>query len=240
MQAAQQHGTGKEQAPEPLRRRINNFLARTVSRFRVALWVVMIAAAAFLIGYVIYGQVQNGRATKSALLAEAAQQTFTTWQSETDATKKADLEKRLLTELGAAIDRYPGQYGAQRGLFIRADVNFANKAWDAALKDYESLAARFPASYLAPIALFNAAVCYEEKGDAIAAQQTYVKISTAYTDATVAPRSIFEAARLDESQGHWPDAQTKYQSLDTLYSGSIWNNLAKNRLIELKVMGKIK
>jgi hypothetical protein len=40
-----------------MRRRINNFLARSVSRFRIALLVIVIAAAAALVGYFIYGEV---------------------------------------------------------------------------------------------------------------------------------------------------------------------------------------
>src|SRR5208337_4383810 len=111
MQAAQ-HGVGKEVPKEPMRRRINDFLARTVSRFRVVLWAVIIAAAVFLLGYFIYGQVQNARSTQAAQLAENAQDTYTSWQAETDATKKAPIEKQLLDQLDAVIKRYPNQYGA--------------------------------------------------------------------------------------------------------------------------------
>jgi TolA-binding protein len=239
MQAAEQHGSGREGPQEPLRRRISNFLARAVSRFRIALWVVVIAAAAFLLGYIIYGQIQGSRSTQSAQLVETAQETFSSWQSETDATKKAALEKTLLDQLATAISRYSGQYGAQRGLFIRAELHFTNKAWDSAIADYQALAARFPKSYLAPISLFNAAICYEEKGDVDKAQKLYVQVYESFPSATVAPRAIFDAARLDESKSLWSAAQAKYQSLDTLYSQSVWDRIAKNRLIELKVLGKI-
>jgi len=239
MQAVQ-HGVGKEAPQEPLRRRINQFLARTVSRFRIVLWVVIIAAAVFLLGYFIYGQVQNARAAQAAQLVETAQDTYTSWQAETDATRKAPIEKKLLDQLTTVIDRYPNQYGAQRALFIRGDVNYTNKAWDAAIKDYQTLVTRFPKSYLAPISLYNAATGYDEKGDADNAQKLYVKVYTTYKDSTVAPRAVFDAARLDESKNAWTDAQTKYQSLDTLYAQSAWDKLAKNRIVELKVLGKIK
>jgi hypothetical protein len=179
MQAVQQHGGGRDVQQEPMRRRINNFLSRMVSRFRIVLLVIVIAAVVFLAGYFIYSQVQSGRASRSAMAVEAAQTTYASWQSETDATKKAPLEKKLLDELAVAINDYPNQYGAQRGLFIRADVNFANKAWDAAIKDYQALVTRFPKSYLAPISLFNEAICYEEKGDVDTAQSLYV---LAYTN----------------------------------------------------------
>jgi tetratricopeptide (TPR) repeat protein len=240
MQAVQQHAGAQQGPPEPIRRRINNFLARAVSRFRIALLVVLVAAAAFLVGYFIYGEVTRKLVADSTLLAEHVQTQFDSWRSESDAAKKAVLEKDLFDKLGSLIDRYPRQYGGQRGLFLRADANFEKKAWDAALQDYQSLAARFPKSYLAPISLFDAAVCSEEKGDADNALKLYVKAAADYKDSTVAPRALFDSGRLYEAKSDWANAQKAYQSMDGLYGQSMWTRLAKNRLVELKVQGKIK
>lgn len=241
MQAVQQHaGRGQQGPPEPIRRRISNFLARAVSRFRIALLVVVIAAAAFLVGYIVYNEVSKKLLADSTLLAESAQAKYDSWRSEADVQKKAGLEKDLFDTLGALINRYPRQYGGQRGLFIRAEASFEKKAWDAALKDYEALAARFPKSYLAPVSLFNAAVCHEEKGDTDAALQLYVKASSAYKDSTAAPRALFDSGRLYEAKSDWANAQKAYESMDGLYAQSLWTRLAKNRLVELKVLGKIK
>ncbi|MGA2641521.1 MAG: tetratricopeptide repeat protein [Spirochaetia bacterium] len=241
MQAFQQQaGQGQQAPPVPIRRRISSFLAHAVSRFRIALLVVLIAAAALLVGYVVYNEISNKLIADSTLMAERAQTQFDSWQSESDATKKAALEKDLFDQLGTLISRYPRQYGGQRGLFIRADANFEKKAWDAGLKDYETLAARFPKSYLAPISLFNAAVCYEEKGDTDNALKLYVQASGSYKDSTVAPRALFDSGRLYEAKSDWANAQKAYQSMDGLYAQSMWTRLAKNRLVELKVQGKIK
>jgi TolA-binding protein len=233
-------GQGPRALQQPLRRRISSFIARTVDRFRITLLVILAAAAAFLVGYFIYSEVNKRIAFESAAFAEAAQDQHDKWQSESDATKKAALEKDLLDQLGKLIARYPRQYSAQRGLFLRADVNFADKAWDAALQDYESLATRFPKSYLAPISLFNAAVCREEKGDLDGAAKLYVQAAESYKDSTVAPRAIFNAGRVAEAKSSWTEAQQRYESLDSLHAQSAWNTLAKNRLIELKVQGKVK
>ncbi|MGO9310039.1 MAG: tetratricopeptide repeat protein [Spirochaetia bacterium] len=240
MQAVQQQAGQGSQAPEPLRRRINNFLAHAVSRFRIALLVILIAAAAFLVGYVVYNEVTKKLVADSALMAERAQAQFDSWQSESDATKKAALEKDLFDQLGRLIGRYPRQYGGQRGLLIRANANYEKKAWDPALKDYETLAARFPKSYLAPISLFDAAVCAEEKGDTDNALNLYIQASDNYKDSTVAPRALFDSGRLYEAKSDWANAQKVYQSMDGLYAQSMWTRLAKNRLVELKVLGKIK
>ena len=223
-----------------MRRRIAHFLARTVDRFRIALLVIIFAAAAFLVGYFIYGEITKKLVSDSTLLAEAAQTTFGSWQSETDATKKAALEKDVLGQLGTLISRYPRQYGGQRGLLMRADLRFADKSWDDALKDYQALADHFPKSYLAPIGLFDAGVCAEEKGDADAALAFYLRAFQGYKDSTVAPRAMFDAARLYEGKQDWASAQKTYESIDTDYGQSLWNKLAKNRLVELKILGKTK
>jgi TolA-binding protein len=240
MQPVQQHAGQGQSQPEPLRRRISNFMARTVDRFRIALWVVLIAAAAFLIGYLIYTEINKKLVYDSSTMAESARDLFDKWTAEPDAAKKATLEKDLTGQLDTLVSRFPRQYGGQRGLFLRADLNYAKKAWDAALKDYETLAARFPKSYLAPISLFDAGVCAEEKGDADGAQKLYTQIYTSYKDSTVAARAIFNAGRVDEQKGAWAEAQKKYEQMDALYSQSVWTRLAKNRVIELKVQGKIK
>ncbi len=51
---------------------------------------------------------------------------------------------------------------------------------------------------------------------------------------------MFDAGRLYEAKEDWASAQKTYESIDADYGQSIWNKLAKNRLIELKVLGKIK
>ncbi len=239
MQAVQAGGV-QQGSPEPIRRRISGFLARSVSRFRVVLLVILVAAAAFLVGYFIYFEVSHSRATTSAAMAERLQTQFDNWSAEADTAKKAALEKDLFTQAGAIISRYPRQYGGERALFIRAEASYTNKDWDAAAKDYQALAAGFPKSYLAPISLFDAGVCLEEKGQTDAALAMYLKASSDYKDSPVAPRALFDAGRVYEAKSDWANAQKTYTSMDETYGQSMWTRLAKNRLVELKVLGKIK
>jgi TolA-binding protein len=241
MQPVQQHaGQGQQAQQEPIRRKISNFLARTVDRFRIALWVILIAAAVFLVGYLVYTEINKKLMYDSSTMAESVVAQFDQWSAESDAARKATLEKDLVVALDKLVDRYPRQYGGQRGLSLRADLNYTKKAWEPALKDYEMLASRFPKSYLAPISLFNAAVCAEEKGDTDGAQKLYTRAYVTYKDSTVAPRAIFNAGRIDEVKGAWAEAQKKYEQMDSLYGQSMWTKLAKNRVVQLKVMGKIK
>lgn len=233
-----------QQVPQAARpqekRKIGDVVAHFVHRARFALWAILIAAAVFLVGYLVWSEVGKKRTIDSTLLAEGAQDLFDTWSSEQDASKKAVLEKDLSDQLDRLVGRYPRQFGGQRGLFLRADLRFEKKAWDDARKDYEDLARRFPASYLAAVSLFNAGVCAEEKGDVEAAQALYMRAVEKYRDSGASPRALFDAARLDEQKGAWEDARKKYERLDADYPLSSWTKLGKNRIIALKVQGKLK
>jgi TolA-binding protein len=240
MQAVQQQGT---QAPrggtEPLRVRIRGALARSLQRFRVVFLAVVIAGAAFLVGYIVYMEVEKDRAGKAAALAEAAMAAWDDWNGQADAAKKSAQEKDLRAQLDGLITRYPRDYGAQRALFLRAELSYALKDWAAARTDWEALAARFPKSYLAPVALFDAATCAEETGDLTGSQSLYAA-AAAYTDSPVAPHALFNEGRVAEAQESWAPAQKAYEQLGSVYPGSEWTTLAKNRLITLKVQGRIK
>ena len=148
--------------------------------------------------------------------------------------------KDLAGQLDRLVARYPRQYGGQRGLFLRADLRFRGKDWEGARADWEQLARRFPASYLASVSLFNAGVCAEEKGDLEAAQALYMRVADGYKDSGAAPRALFDAGRLDEQKGAWDEARRKYELLESDYASSSWTKLAKNRIISLKVEGKLK
>lgn len=233
-----------QQVPQAARpqekRKIGDVVAHIVHRIRYALWAVLIAAAVFLVGYLIWSEVAKKRTVDSTVLAEGAQVLFDSWGSEQDAAKKAALEKDLADQLDRLIERYPNRYGGQRGLFLRADLRFKNKAWDDARKDYEELARRFPASYLAGISLFNAGVAAEENGDTDAAQKLYMRVVEKYAESAASPRALFDAARLDELKGAWEDARAKYERLDSDFPLSTWTKLGKNRIIALKVEGRLK
>jgi len=240
MQPIQQASDRRQEPEQPLRRRISNFLAVTVSRFRIILLGILIAAAAFMVGYFIYTEISRKLTNDSTVLAEGVQGLYDKWQAEPDAARKGAIEKQLMDQLNALIGRYPRQYGGQRGLFLRAEVSYQDKAWDNAQKDYQTLARRFHDSYLAPISLFDAGVCLEEKGDAEGALALYMKVSQRYPDSPVAPRAMFDAGRLDEQKGSFEEARKMYDQIDSLYPSSTWDRLAKNRVIELRVLGKVK
>jgi tetratricopeptide (TPR) repeat protein len=233
-----------DQVPQASRpqekRKLSVAIANVVHKIRYALWAVLIAGAVVLVGYLVWTEVAKKRLVDSTLLAEAATELFDTWNGEQDAAKKAELQKDLEGKLDSLVSRYPRQYGGQRGLFLRADLNFRLAAWQKARADFEELARLFPASYLSAVSLFNAGVCAEEMGEADKAQGLYLRVAEKYADSAAAPRALFDAGRLDEQKAAWEDARKRYEKLESDFAASTWTQLAKNRLIALKVEGKLK
>jgi tetratricopeptide (TPR) repeat protein len=224
---------------EGLGRRIASALVRFIQRFRFVLWGILGAGLVFLVAYFGWSEITRRQSTTATVQVEQAQKLYDSWLAETDTAKKETIQKDLLGRLDALAARPGGLYGSQRALMIRADLRFELGSWDEAAADYRELARRFPTSYLAPIALFNAAACLEEKTDREGAVKLYTDIVTRWKQMSVAPRALFALGRLAEDAGTWDEAKSRYEQLDAEWPSSGWTQLAKNRLIALKVAGKI-
>jgi TolA-binding protein len=229
----------KQVEPESFGRRVAAALAGFIHRFRYVLWGVFGAAIVFLVGYFGWSEIQGRQSVAATRQVEQAETIYESWLAEADAAKKSELEKDLLERLDGLVKRPGRLYGTQRALMLRADLRFELASWGEAAADYQELARRFPGSYLAPIALFNAATCLEETSDREGAVKLYTDIVTRWKETAVAPRALFALGRLAEDAGTWDAAKSRYEQLDAEWPASGWTQLAKNRLVALKVAGKI-
>lgn len=217
----------------PLRHRIASALSTGLQRARTPLIIVLAVGVAFIIGYTIWSEVSSKRIQKATALAEKVQTEFSNWQSESNAKKKAEIEKQMTTNIDTILKVYPGTYAAQRALFIQADLAYHKKEWKKAESSYEQLANKFPQSYLAAISLANAAAAAENNGDPKKAIELDKRILTYKGLAPEVPGTIFELGRLYEGQGDLKEAQTYYKKLVDSYPSSGWTNLARDRIIYL-------
>jgi TolA-binding protein len=236
MQVQQQQ---QQPEQESVGRRIAAALVRFIDRFRFVFWGILGAALVFLVGYFGWSEVTRRQSAEATRQAEQTEKVYDSWLAETDPAKKETIQKDLLGRLDGLAARPGRLYGSQRALFVRANLRFELGAWDEAAADYRELARRFPKSYLAPIALFNAAACLEEKADRDGAVALYEDIVTRWKGTAAAPRALFALGRLAEDAGTWDEARSRYEQLDAEWPSSSWTQLAKNRLIALKVAGKI-
>ena len=215
-------------------------LSDFVNRRQIIIWAVLIAIIVAIVLYFVFVE-RNKRLTESStILAEEAEDLYAQWLNETDKKKKEELETEFLDKTKLVLREYPHLYGAQRVLFLRGNFYFDKKNWEKASSDFIYLANTFPKSYLARISLFNAASCNEEMGNPKKAIKLYKELVTKYSDSALYSRSLFSIGRIYEEIGKYQEAKKFYNELEDKSPSSGWTKIARNRIIFLKVSGKIK
>jgi tetratricopeptide (TPR) repeat protein len=202
-------------------------LSSLLQRWRLFLLILLIAVLVGLVAYFVWTEVQSSAREKSTVWAERAENLEQQWLAESDAAKKQSLQKELTDLLARILSRYPRQYAAQRALFIRADMA------------YQTLAGRFPRSYLAQLSLDYAGICYENLGDDKQALAAYQRLRDRYKNSYLVPHVLFSIGRILESEGDYPGALKAYNLLDDEHPESAWTRMSRNRIIQLKIEGKV-
>jgi TolA-binding protein len=218
--------------------RIRDRIAMGLHRGRFVFWSAFGALALLLVGYFVYIEVDKGRRERATVLAEEAGKQFDEWKAAAAGEKRDVLEKALAEKLDLINRKYPRQYAAQRARLLRADVLVAGEKWEQAAREYTTLAGAFRGSYLAPLALFNAAVCLEDAKNEAGAIETYGRVIQSYPKSYLTPHALFSRGRLYETTGDLEKAKTDYQNLADNHSTSSWTRLAKNRIRALQIKGR--
>jgi tetratricopeptide (TPR) repeat protein len=204
--------------------------------------IVFIAAAAAVVAALlfigIFSIVSNSVANSSARAMEQARDKITAYSAESDAAKKANLEKALVGDLDAVVKKWPASFSAQEALFSEASLYASKKDWANSEKAALAAAAKLPKTYLAPLAMELAAVAAEEQSKPDVAMDDYSKLIAQYkADAPNLPHAYFSIARIKEGKSDWKGALADYDKLVSTYPDSDWAKLAKDRQIYLKSKG---
>ena len=208
-------------------------------RNRILLWSLLISMAVLITGYFIWFEWNKRIVENSSFLVEDAQGLYQIWKIEEDQNRKNEIEEELLEALNLVIRKYPHQYAAERALFIKGNLFFEKENWDDAAKADRDLANFFAKGYLASLSLFNAAVAYEELNEPDKALANYKLITENYSDNYLLPHALFSLGRLYEQKEEYDLALSSYNRLEDGYSASNWTKIARNRIIELTINGKI-
>lgn len=220
----------------------------TLARFRTPLLVVGVVLIVAIVVSVVAAQVLDARNQSAAREAEELTQDFDDWVAALPSRTGAG-EREIGDELLATADElrersteiaseYRGTYGAQRALKVLGDLEWEVGSFEAARSAWVSLADSFDESYLAPIALMNAAAAAEQMGEAADAAALYLRVTESQAVGNAeTPRAIFNLGRLAEEAGDAARALEWYNRLVDEQPASTWTNLARNRIILLTVEG---
>ncbi|MDR2589161.1 MAG: tetratricopeptide repeat protein [Spirochaetales bacterium] len=219
--------------------------AAFIQRRRKALIFSGVFLFLVLTALVVNLEIKKRTLESSALRLEALEKDYNAWitahdaaekpEAEADAAEKASSQaEAVVREAQAVTAEYGDTFAAQKALDIQADIAYRTQDLEKAAEIWTSLAGRYPSSYLAPIALLNAASSWEdaEKPEK-AAENLNLILERHSTDFPDIPLVIFSLGRLAEKAQTPEDAKNFYTRLINEYPGSSWTKYAHDRIITL-------
>ena len=205
-----------------------------LSNYRVVLLTVLAVIIVGIVGSFLYLEISDRRATAAANMAEELQTSYQEWL-DLEEEEQSSRQEEIESSASEIIDRYGNTFAAQRAHFVLASVAWENENYEEAASQFGTLAEEFPRSYLAPVALFNAAVAQEEIGNPEEARTLYQELVDEYADSSAqVPRALFALGRLSEGSEAYEEAASYYNRILDEYGDSSWTTLARNRIIFLQ------
>ena len=153
--------------------------------------------------------------------------------SETEIAARQDKALSSLSELVGKS----GIVGVRANM-LSAEIYYQKKDFENARSAWLAAAQKGKNTYIAPIAFFNAASCSEELGnldDAAAGYKSAYEVKDFYE----AAHALFSLGRVQEAKEDFVAAAASYQALVDKSPEDSWAKLAKNRLVSLKISGKV-
>ena len=214
--------------------RLNDFIQKN----RINLLVGLIAILVILAGVVIFMTVGDKMKAASFSKISAFDRRYEELRpfigsDEAEAVSKQADVTALLDELNAFARKNSG-FVAARAYYTSANIFWDEKNWPEAEIAWNSCAEAAGKSYLAPIALFNAASAAEEQGNIDTAIAFLNRAMDYGNEFPAAAKAQFSIGRLEESRNNRSAAIEAYNTLLGKWPGDqIWANLAQSRLIFL-------
>ena len=211
-------------------------LAGFIEKNKKVFIAILVALVCCLIGYVIFASIANSNKAKGLQALDEITFEMTDKSSDID---EAEVNSRLNTafEKASAYTKKGGIVGARANMLC-ADITYQQKKYSESAELWKAAAEKSKKSYIAPLAYFNSAVCYEELGNKDEAAVNY-KLAADNNDFVMRTHAMFSYGRLLEEKGDFATAAAAYTELKDNFSDDTWAHLAKSRLIALKNEGKI-
>ena len=195
--------------------------------------IVAIALVLILVLVGLYDFYSKGQKEKALLHAEKIEDTYNKWLNSAEADK-ASVASELEEVLDEGIENFSDTYASLRALYTKGLYLAQTEQWDDAIEAFITVSKDFSESYLAPVALFNAASIAEQAGNSEQSLELYESVITRFESVSAdIPEALFNIGRLNEEIGNADEALAAYQQILDNYSSSNWTNIAKSRIIAL-------
>jgi tetratricopeptide (TPR) repeat protein len=208
---------------------------------RVALLAILLGIIVVLVSILVFTSVRGAIIQSSTSRIEQLEDDAAVYESEQDQAKKAELEKALIAGLDETAAKWPKLYAGQKAHALKAKLLAAKKDWTGAEAEWLAAVNARHSSYLAPIALQEAAVAAEERGSPETAKSLYERFLKDYPAAVAGiPHAHFALGRLAEDAKDYVSAIANYEKIVASYPDSDWTKLAKDRILFIKSRGLAK
>lgn len=225
---------GKAEEKKSLYTSFSDFLRK----YRVAIIGIFSAIVLAFVALVVIDAVQEGAATASTARVEKLLDVYSSYKGETDSAKKAELEKSIFSSVEEIAKKWPRLFASQRARSISARVYESKEDWASAEREWIAAADALPSSYMAPLALQNAAAAAEEQGADSRAIEYYKRLIARYDSATIGlVHAYFALGRLYENSRDYASAVENYKKIVSTWPDSDWTKLATDRILALKAKG---
>jgi len=217
---------------------LNEKIGEFIQRNRMRLLVGLVAIALIVAGFIIVSVVREKNLSNALSKVDELNHRYESLKAsllsdeEMSVSKSSELAV-LMADIAIFENKNSG-FAAARAYTISANIYMDQKNWGAAEEKWVKASEAAPKSYLAPIAIYNAAVAAEEDGNIETAIAHYTKAAGFGDSFPSAARAQFSVGRLEESRNNRDSAVAAYRNLLAKWpNDSVWPNLAQNRLIVL-------
>jgi tetratricopeptide (TPR) repeat protein len=208
-----------------------------ISKNKIILWGALVFLVIITVVFAIVDKKIKDAAIMYSDKSLEIQQNFQDWNLALEEDKDT-AETLLLKNVNAVIESGEKSILLEKAFFFRGQLYLQKEEWEMAVSDFSQIAEISPDSYIASVALYNAASAKENNGDIPAAIALLEKLKTEYKDTSpIIPETVFNIGRLNESLNNIEASIAAYEELASSYSSSNWTNLAKTRIILLKASG---
>jgi len=210
--------------------KINNFIT---SNRKAIFTVICIIIAAFvvLIAYLAISDSLNKKAIAEMDELNSKYDDLTLNNEEDYNTPEVET---LLADIKTFAEKTNGFAGSKAWAIV-GQIYSGRKDWTNAQEAWLSSAKKGKKTYLAPIALFNAAAAAEEQGNLEQAIELLEQCVANKFEFPAAPRAQFSIGRLHETLGNKTAAVEAYRVILIKWPQMpVWQNLARSRIITLE------
>ncbi|MBN1647541.1 MAG: tetratricopeptide repeat protein [Spirochaetales bacterium] len=215
------------------KQKILNSLAGFFQKYRLIMLIVTVAIIFGIVAVGVIGEIDKSITRKSSEALYKLEGVYGDWQMKESAEMKTRLPD-VVNDCDALINKYGNTYSGEKAAFFKAEAYYQTEDYNAAADAYNKLFHMNKNGILAPSALFNVAVAYEQLGDNEKAVEYYEKLAGIFgKKSPLTPHALLNAGRLYADMNNIEKARASFTLVIEDYAGSNWTNLARTSIIQL-------